>query len=68
MLVWKDSFLVIRSGSVLRVSLAQAGATVVDMQVAGRWKSSQMSAYYARAEMVERCAIVRYKETNCSPV
>ena len=24
------------------VSLTQAGATVVDMQVAGRWKSSQM--------------------------
>ena len=50
------------------VSLAQAGATVVDMQVSGRWKSSQMSAHYARAEMVERVAIVRYKETNCSPV
>ena len=27
------------------VSLTQAGATVVDMQVAGRWKSSQMPAH-----------------------
>ena len=37
------------SGHSLRVgsavSLAQAGATVVDMQVAGRWKSSQMPGF-----------------------
>ena len=43
------------SGHSLRVgsavSLAQAGATVVDMQVAGRWKSSQMPAHYAKAEL-----------------
>ena len=38
------------------VSLAQAGATVVDMRVAGRWKSSQMPAHYAKAELAERCA------------
>ena len=60
------------SGHSLRVgsavSLAQAGATVVDMQVAGRWKSSQMPAHYARAEMAERGAIARYKETDRSPV
>ena len=31
------------------VSLAQAGVTVVDMQIAGRWKSSQMPAHYAKA-------------------
>lgn len=36
------------------VSLAQAGATVVDMQVAGRWKSSQMPAHYAKTELAER--------------
>lgn len=58
------------SGHSLRVgsavSLAQAGATVVDMQVAGRWKSSQMPAHYARAEMAERGAIARYKETDRS--
>ena len=53
------------SGHSLRVgsavSLAQAGATVVDMQVAGRWKSSQMPAHYAKAELAERGAIARFK-------
>lgn len=44
------------------VSLAQAGATVIDMQVAGRWKSSQMPAHYAKAELAERGAIARFKE------
>ena len=44
------------------VSLAQAGASVVDMQIAGRWKSSQMPAHYAKAELAERGAIARYKE------
>ena len=43
------------------VSLAQAGASVVNMQVAGRWKSPQMPAHYARAELVEQGAIARYK-------
>ena len=54
------------SGHSLRVgsavSLAQAGATIVDMQVAGRWKSSQMPAYYAKAELAERGAIARFKD------
>ena len=54
------------SGHSLRVgsavSLAQAGASVVDMQVAGRWKSSQMPAHYAKAQLAERGAIARYKE------
>ena len=53
------------SGHSLRVgsavSLAQAGATVVDMQVAGRWKSSEMPAHYAKAELAERGAIARFK-------
>ena len=44
------------------VSLAQAGATVVDMRVAGRWKSSQMPAHYAKAKLAERGAIARFKE------
>ena len=44
------------------VSLAQAGASGVDMQIAGRWKSSQMPAHYAKAELAERGAIARYKE------
>ena len=56
------------SGHSLRVgsavSLAQAGATVVDMQVAGRWKSAQMPAHYAKAELAERGAIARFKEGN----
>ncbi|MXV76720.1 tyrosine-type recombinase/integrase [Candidatus Poribacteria bacterium] len=53
------------SGHSLRVgsavSLAQAGASVVNMQEAGRWKSPQMPAHYARAELAERGAIARYK-------
>ena len=44
------------------VSLARAGASVVDMQVAGRWKSTQMPAHYAKAELAERGAIARFKE------
>ena len=43
------------SGHSLRVgsavSLAQAGASVVDMQNAGRWKSPQIPAHYAKAEL-----------------
>lgn len=58
------------SGHSLRVgsavSLAKAGASVVDLQVAGRWKNSQMPAHYARAEMAERGAIARYKEKDKS--
>ena len=54
------------SGHSLRVgsavSLASAGASVVDMQVAGRWKSSQMPAHYAKAQLAERGAIARFKE------
>ena len=44
------------------VALAQALASVVEMQVAGRWKSSQMPAHYAKSELAERGAIARYKE------
>ena len=54
------------SGHSLRVgsavSLARVGASVVDMQVAGRWKSSQMPAHYAKAELAERGAIARFKD------
>ena len=53
------------SGHSLRVgsavSLARAGASVVDMQVAGRWKSPQMPAHYARAELAEQGGITRFK-------
>ena len=54
------------SGHSLRVgsavSLVQVGASVVDMQVAGRWKSSQMPAHYAKTELAEREAIARFRE------
>ena len=54
------------SGHSLRVgsavSLAKAGASVVDMQVSGRWKSSQMPAHYAKAELASRGAIARFRE------
>ena len=52
------------SGHSLRVgsavSLAQAGASVVDMQNAGRWKSPTMPAHYAKAEIAERGAVARF--------
>ena len=43
------------------VSLAQAGASVVEMQGAGRWKSPQMPAHYARGKEAERGAVARYR-------
>ncbi len=53
------------SGHSLRVgaaiSLAQAGATVVDMQTAGRWKDAKMPAHYAKAELAERGAVARFR-------
>ena len=53
------------SGHSLRVgsavSLAQAGATVVDMQTAGRWRDPKMPAHYARAELAERGAVARFR-------
>ena len=53
------------SGHSLRVgsavSLAKAGASVVDMQVVGRWKSPQMPAYYASTMLTEQEAIARFK-------
>ena len=44
------------------VSLAQAGASLVDIQIAGRWKDPGMSAHYARAQFAERGAIARFKD------
>ena len=52
------------SGHSLRVgtavSLAQAGATLVDMQTAGRWQDPSMPAHYAKAELAERGAVARF--------
>ena len=44
------------------VSLAQAGASLVDIQTAGRWKDPGMPAHYARAQFAERGAITRFKD------
>ena len=44
------------------VSLAQAGATLVDIQTAGRWKDPGMPAHYAKAVLAERGAIARFKD------
>ena len=48
------------------VALVQAGASVVEMHIAGRWKSSQMPAHYAKSELAERGAIAKYKEKQQS--
>ena len=51
------------SGHSLRVGMAQtlagAGASLVELQVAGRWKSPQMPALYARGERAGRNAVAR---------
>ena len=44
------------------ISLAQSGASLVDIQVAGRWKDPGMPAHYARAQFAERGAIARFKD------
>ena len=44
------------------VALAQVGASLVDIQTAGRWKDPGMPAHYARAQFAERGAIARFKE------
>ena len=44
------------------VSLAQAGASLVDIQVAGRWKDPGMPAHYARAQFAEKGAVARFKD------
>ena len=51
------------SGHSLRVggaqSLASAGASVVEMQTAGRWQSPSMPGRYARGELAARGAVAR---------
>ena len=46
------------------VSLAQSGASLVDIQTAGRWKDPGMPAHYARAQFAERGAIARFKDAK----
>ena len=53
------------SGHSMRVgaaqSLAAAGASVVEMQVAGRWHSPAMPGRYARGELAARGAVARLR-------
>lgn len=53
------------SGHSLRVgsaqSLAAAGASLVEMQTAGRWKGSAMPAHYAKGQLAGRGAIARLR-------
>ena len=44
------------------ISLAQSGASLVDIQTAGRWKDPSMPAHYARVQFAERGAIARFKD------
>ena len=44
------------------VALAQSGASLVDIQTAGRWKDPSMPAHYARAQFAEWGAIARFKD------
>ncbi|MDE2900580.1 MAG: tyrosine-type recombinase/integrase [Chloroflexota bacterium] len=54
------------SGHSLRVGAAQSlvekGASLVDLQVAGRWKSPSMPAYYVRNQEASRGAVARLRE------
>ncbi len=53
------------SGHSLRVgsaiSLARAGASLVELQQAGRWKSPEMPARYTRGESARRGAVARLR-------
>ena len=53
------------SGHSLRIGAAQSmaigGATLVDMQVAGRWQSPQMPARYASRQLAGRGAVARIR-------
>ena len=53
------------SGHSLRVgaaqSLAAAGASIADMQAAGRWKSQAMPGYYSRGQQATRNAVARLR-------
>ena len=53
------------SGHSLRVDSAQSlvghGATIVEMQIAGRWSSPQMPGHYARAQLAGQGAVLRLR-------
>ena len=41
-------------------SLAESGASLVQMQQAGRWKSSDMPAHYSRAQAAQQNAVAKF--------
>ena len=43
------------------VSLARGNASLVEMQVDGRWKDSRMPSHYASAEIAKNSATARIK-------
>ena len=53
------------SGHSLRVggaqSLAAGGASIVEMQTAGRWQSPAMPGHYARGQLAARGAVARVR-------
>ena len=53
------------SGHSLRVggaqSLAAAGASIVEMQTAGRWQSPSMPGRYARGQLAARGAVAKLR-------
>ena len=53
------------SGHSLRVGAAQSlvahGATIVEIQIDGRWSSPQMPGHYARAQLAGRGAVARLR-------
>ena len=53
------------SGHSLRIgsaqSLATAGASIVEMQIAGRWRDTSMPAHYARAQLAGTGAVARLR-------
>lgn len=42
-------------------SFAEAGASLVEMQLAGRWRSPDMPGRYARGQLAERGALRKYR-------
>ena len=57
---WKDSSPDTRFVPDQRCPWRKLGASVVDMQTAGRWADPKMPAHYARAELAERGAVARF--------
>ena len=49
------------TGRISGHSLAAGGASITDMQHAGRWNSPQMPAHYARGQLAGRGAVARFK-------